>query len=432
MAAEFADEVLALYDAQVRGRVPDQPPFGVVAVRDGPVVRWHFGTHGLVDHAALPEEGLGELIPRLQDEFASRAEPVEWRVYAHDRRPDLEASLLAAGFTADTPRRLLAKPVDLLAPRPAAHLPRGVAIRTPIQGEVTGRLAELAASVGPQRVPLAHLAAEEHRRILVVQHGERAVGAGWASHPRGSHFVVVEGMTGAYPELVPRWLDTIGRAMWDRDYDARYVVAECGGAARVALVADGFRPVGVVTAYRWSPPGALTGVRPVRVLLDDPQGMQLWRRFVRRFDVRLSLTDWQVFTAPPGSLTVRFGAVDPAGSRAGAAVDRAVECGLRALTGRGEEVFTMGWHSAGFRFFPHRVGGPGQPPWPLSVQPRCCYDLCTTSDLRMGVFSDALDMSVTVFGAELADAVAAELSGVGELVLRGARSGPPGVWSFGA
>lgn len=104
------DALLAAYDEQVRGHVPERAPVGAVTEGDGTVLRTHYGTHGTVHHAPLtggtgPMEVTG-LIRRQQEAFAARSEPVEWRAYAHDPVP-MDEPLRAAGFTAVGPERTL-------------------------------------------------------------------------------------------------------------------------------------------------------------------------------------------------------------------------------------------------------------------------------------------------------------------------------------
>jgi hypothetical protein len=81
-------ELLAAYDAQVRGRIPDPLPRGVTVERDGPLVRC-FGLAGrgvlYRDLGGLEGGDLNELISRQVRVFAERGERFEWKLHGHDR-----------------------------------------------------------------------------------------------------------------------------------------------------------------------------------------------------------------------------------------------------------------------------------------------------------------------------------------------------------
>ncbi|WP_035851034.1 hypothetical protein [Kitasatospora azatica] len=72
--------LLAVFDAQLRSRVPRFAPVGAVVEQDGPLVRIQFGTHGIVGHRGLDGEDFGELIRRQQALFAGCLRPVQSRI----------------------------------------------------------------------------------------------------------------------------------------------------------------------------------------------------------------------------------------------------------------------------------------------------------------------------------------------------------------
>src|SRR5215472_1905275 len=78
--------LLAAYDAQLRGHVPDPMPVGWRVEWDGPVLRHyteHGGFIGYRSVADLASDELDELIARQRDIFAARGEQVEWKWHSH-------------------------------------------------------------------------------------------------------------------------------------------------------------------------------------------------------------------------------------------------------------------------------------------------------------------------------------------------------------
>ncbi|MGW8889693.1 hypothetical protein [Streptomyces sp. NPDC055749] len=116
-----AEELLAAYESQLRGFVPQDVPWGVMVERDGLLVCNHYGTHGAADHVDLSDlgsEDLTDLIRQQQEVFAARCEPVEWKVHSHDS-PLLARLLRAAGFTPGPERTLVAADIaDVPLPGP--------------------------------------------------------------------------------------------------------------------------------------------------------------------------------------------------------------------------------------------------------------------------------------------------------------------------
>jgi hypothetical protein len=96
------DELLAAYDAQLRGHVHDRLPDSVRVERDGPLVRTlGFGNRGFVEYpdlVGLEGKELDTLIARQVQVFATLGEPFEWKLHGHDRPADLPDRLRAAGL----------------------------------------------------------------------------------------------------------------------------------------------------------------------------------------------------------------------------------------------------------------------------------------------------------------------------------------------
>ena len=104
-----------------------------------------------MDHRELPGAGLGALIRRQQEAFATRGEPVEWKVHAYDP-PQLAEHLVAAGFTPGWERHVLVAPIDSL-PCVPIPLPVGQRVREVTFGEhpLLARVQAMAAASGPRR-----------------------------------------------------------------------------------------------------------------------------------------------------------------------------------------------------------------------------------------------------------------------------------------
>jgi hypothetical protein len=376
-------------DAWPRG--PLETPVGAVVEHDGPVIRVHYGTHGTVDHHDLTGIDLGELVERLQRHFAARGEPVEWKTYAHES-PDLPAHLLAAGFTPGWERSVLAAHEitvheitadEITVPETAG--PEGSEVR-PFSREDLPEVLRLTAD-GPHRTPFADLEADfrvHEANVQVVVAGGRVVGVGWAE-VQGDGVVVVGGLTGPLPQVPAEW------ARWAEPESTFY--AEADGELRDVLRHAGFREVATARSYHWSPPNPPAATRPVVLLFDQPEYDEVWDRFRRRFRFRPSTHRFPGIAEPPGSVTwqLDFDQADE--------VQAVVVAGLRAVVD--EELYWLDWQHVGYRFDPHRVDGPGRPPWPGSVHPDGDYYLHVTGDVRLGTFGHPWEDTLCVFGESL-------------------------------
>src|SRR4051812_7569431 len=121
----------ALYDAQLRGRVPERLAPGVTVERDGPVTRIvgyaHGGFVGYRDLGGLDGPELDALIARQRERFAARGEKVEWKLHGHDLPDDLPDHLTAAGFEPEELETVVIGTVESVAAEPQP--PAGVTLR---------------------------------------------------------------------------------------------------------------------------------------------------------------------------------------------------------------------------------------------------------------------------------------------------------------
>ncbi|MFD0361731.1 DUF2716 domain-containing protein [Nocardia sp. GCM10030253] len=439
---ESIEELLALHDAQLRGRLPVPPPVGGVVEQDGPVVRIHYGTHATIDHRALPTEGLDELIARQRDACAARGEPVEWKVYAHDSPPDLPQRLRAAGFIAGWERSVLVAPVQQIAT--TDPLPSLAEVVEVSEHRYLQDVALFVAGTGPQPTRFTEFLADGRMlrwadHVLVARHDGRIRAAAWAEYLADTNFVSIGGITD--PELMfadhlCAWdwqrSDSIGS---NRTADRRYVVAEADGALQSVLETAGMRVIATVTAFHWIPEDPPAKTRPVRQLLDDPEHNTLWDRFYTEFEFRPSTTTSPGITEPTASATWHLGALDrtDAGSEQDGVeqLQRIISAGLLACRKPGEVIYWLDWHHAGYRFDPSRVGGTGQPNWPGSACPDGDYYIYLTPDFRLGTFGHPWEYTLCVFGDQLLAEVEAQITDLlGAPIRRGGRS-VGNTWAFG-
>jgi hypothetical protein len=435
---DAAATLLTAYETQLRGRVPEGLPYawGLVAEEDGPLVRVHYGTHGVVDHRDLAGVAdLEGLVRRQQEVFAGRTEPVDWKVYAHDT-PRLAETLRAAGFTPGPSRSLLlAHAADVPAP-PDDDAEARTRIRPYWRGlghEKRESVQQLAAAAPEQRRPLGELAAdgiarveEADMNVLGVERDGNVVDAVWLERVAGTDFASIGGITAPHPELLH------AAAAWaSRGWSGKpLLVAEASGDLVPVHLAAGFQKAGRVTTYRWAPPGEPARERPAKQLLDDPEHDDVWKRFEERFQVTYE-TKAQGIAEPPGSVTWHMMAVETSRDPVLARVNDVIARGIRACARPGDRLYCLKWFISGSRSEPLRVGGPGRPPWtgwPYLVDE---HIIQVTGDLRMGTFGNWQEDSLCVFGTDLVAEVEEELTDLLGTVLR--RDGRPvgNVWTFG-
>ncbi|MFJ8212882.1 DUF2716 domain-containing protein [Streptomyces sp. NPDC096033] len=399
-----------LYDTRVRGRVPERPPVGAVVRRDGPLVRTHYGTHGTVDHPPLAGPPTAAMVRRQAEAFAARREAGVWKVHGHDPA-GLAEELAAAGFEPGPERSVLMAGFDALAPppdRPADVRSLGSAEADP---DWWPHLRALAAGSGPHPGPLAELETDgawcfgAGDAAVVLEDG-RPVAAGWARAVPGVDVLAVGGLTapGAAADLVRSWRG-LGAAY--RYEGARYCCAEASGELRTALLAAGFSQVATVRTHTLAPEGAPAATtRPVLGLGGAVQHA-LWDRLWGEFGFRTKVVDMPGFAPPAPSATWPLG--DPVEEHT-RPLEHAVRRALTAATEPGRRLYWLDWQHPCYDFDPHRVGRPGQPPWPGWAYPDGDFYLYVDPGLRFGTFGHPWEHTLTVFGAPLLAAAEAGLT----------------------
>lgn len=428
---ESIEDLLALHDAQLRGRQPVLRPVGSVVEEDGPVVRIHYGTHASIEHRALPVAGLDALIARQRDACDARGEPAEWKIYTHDSPVDLPQRLRAAGFITGRERAVLVAPVQqVIAAEP---LPEGAVVAEVSDHRHLQDVAKFVAAAGPQPIAFTEFLAdgrslrwEDH--VLVATQDGRIRAAAWAAHLAHTNFVAIGGIVdpeGRFADHLCAWdwrgsnsIGGFGKP------DAGYLVAEAGGELQSLLEAAGMRVITTVTAYHWLPEEPPVRTRPIRRLFDDPEHDALWARFYTEFEFRPSTATSPGITEPAASVTWQVRSLDATDAEHDGVeqLQRIISAGLLACNKPGQVLYWLDWQHAGYRFDPGRVGDAGQPNWPGSAYPDGDYYIYVTPDFRLGTFGHPWESTVCVFGDQLLSEVEEELTALlGPPIRRGGR-----------
>ena len=124
------EELLRLYDEQVRATFDQRVPAAWTVTRDGPLARaltTHDGFAMLTEDASgLSGAELAALVERTFGYFAERGQGFEWKTFDHDRA-DLGPLLLAAGAEPEEHEALILGEAAPLAGDP--QLPTGLVLR---------------------------------------------------------------------------------------------------------------------------------------------------------------------------------------------------------------------------------------------------------------------------------------------------------------
>lgn len=191
------DELLAVYDAEVRGTFADRFPPGWTGEVDGPLARCETTRDGFAMLTRPAEEltdaELAGLVDRTVAFFRERATPFEWKTFDHDRA-GLVPLLLAAGAQPEPHEALVLGEARLLAaevaPPPGIELrqvtsrldlERIAAMESAVWGEDWSWLADdLEARLGSEQEPVEVLVAED------TAAGHTVVSAAWLTPMPGT------------------------------------------------------------------------------------------------------------------------------------------------------------------------------------------------------------------------------------------------------
>jgi len=259
-----AADLLAAYDGQLRGRVPERLPEGERAERDGPVVRFTGGTGGgwvlYRDLGGLDGAELDELIARQIAIFEKRGDRFEWKLHGHDLPADLPERLRAAGFVPEEQETIVIARVDMIAVPPV--LPEGVTLREVTTRADFERIARMEERVwgddhnwAPDMFEAERSVDPDSLTIVVAEAGGEVVCAAWIRFEAGTEFATLWG--GA---TLKEWR---GRGIYRATVAYRanlaaargfhYLEVDASDDSRPILERLGFVAVTTTTPYIWKP-----------------------------------------------------------------------------------------------------------------------------------------------------------------------------------
>jgi GNAT superfamily N-acetyltransferase len=257
---------LAVFDNQLRESFAETVIEGERLERIGPLICVVGGAGrgfvGYRDLAGIEGTELDALIARCIFLYAERQECFEWKLYEHDRPPDLARRLEAAGFVAEKRETVEIALAASIARAP--ECPDGVALREVSERSDLDLIARFEGAIsGDDRNWLADMlegeqaADPESLRIVVVETGAEIVSAGWVRFVLGTDFASLWGGStlpawrrrGIYRALVAY------RASLAVTRGYRYLQVDASEESGPILERLGFVPVTTTTPYIWSPPG---------------------------------------------------------------------------------------------------------------------------------------------------------------------------------
>ena len=180
------EELLDLYDREVRGSFPHRLPAGWVGDQDGPLTRCLTPQGGFAmfsaDASHLTTGELEALVDRTFAFYAERGRRFEWKTFEHDRA-DLLPLLVRHGAVPEPREALVLGESAVLAGD--VTLPDGLTMRAVTSRADLERVAAFESAVWDEDWAWladdleGRLAAAEPAEVLVVEDGERVVSAAW-------------------------------------------------------------------------------------------------------------------------------------------------------------------------------------------------------------------------------------------------------------
>jgi GNAT superfamily N-acetyltransferase len=256
---------LTVFDEQLREPRVDSLVEGERIERIGPLVCVFGGPGGgfvgYRDLGGIEGAELDALIAGCTALYEGRGERFEWKLYGHDRPPDLARRLEAAGLIAEERETVEIAVAASITGEP--ELPEGVALREVSERADLDRIARFEETIwGDDRGWLADMlegeqtADPESLAIAVAETAKGIVCAGWVRFVRGTDFASLWGGStlpswrrrGIYRALVAH------RANLAVTRGFRYLQVDASDDSRPILERLGFAPVTTTTPYIWSPP----------------------------------------------------------------------------------------------------------------------------------------------------------------------------------
>ena len=261
MPTESAAELLAAYDAQLRGEA--EVAGAASWDRAGPLHRAVFGRSGFVSYESL--DGVGDvdrLIAETVAHFAGlpQVEEFEWKTRGHDRPADLGERLRRAGLVAEEPETVMVGEATALAAE--VELPAEAVVRRvdqlPERNQVVAAASRMQRDVfgeGPSAEEVLERLdrSDGLEEFWVVEVDGEVVCAGRLQRVAGTEFAGLWG--GA---CAPPWRGrglyralTSARARSALARGVRYLHSDCTAMSRPILERSGLVAVTTTTPYLW-------------------------------------------------------------------------------------------------------------------------------------------------------------------------------------
>ncbi len=253
-------ELLAIFDREMRMdlRLP-----GMTYEQTGRIVRDYSLTEntGFIDYSALDETCADAEIDAQTAYFQSRGMPFAWKVFDHDRPPDLRQRLAARGFTIEKPNALMILDLDNA---PGFYwsmaLPddvKRIMDRAGVEDIVRLEEEVYQSPRGWLRKHLFHIldTSPDQISFYAVSIDDRIVSAAWISYYPATQFASLLGGA-TLPEFRKRGYYTalfVTRAREARQRGCRFLTVNASLMSAPILEKHGFQCLGFSTVCRWTP-----------------------------------------------------------------------------------------------------------------------------------------------------------------------------------
>ncbi len=261
MTTGRADQLLAAYDAQLRGEA--EVAGAISSDRVGPLHRAVFGRRGFVSYESLADvDDVDRLITETVAHFAAlqQVDEFEWKTRDHDRPAELGERLRRAGLVAEEPETVMIGEAAALAVD--VELPEGVVVRRvdrlPDRERVVAQASRLQREVfgggpGPSEVLERPDRSGGLEEFWIVDADGAVVCAGRLQRVAGTEFAGLWGGAcgpgwrgrGLYRAL------TSARARSALRQGVRYLHSDCTAMSRPILQRSGLVAVTTTTPYLW-------------------------------------------------------------------------------------------------------------------------------------------------------------------------------------
>jgi hypothetical protein len=251
-------KLLASYDEQLRVNI-DYPEARKEVTKD--VVRFVRKPPGMnfVSFTFAGERDLDRVIDEQLEYFVSMDQPFTWKVYAHDRRPQLEEKLVSRGFLRDdddpgevmildvndaSPHLLEPVKADIRQVRDSQGLKDVVSVLDQVYGNDNAWVYDRLGS---------HLKTPGYLSVYLAYVDDRPASVAWTYFPKGYFALLFAGSTlpefrkqGLYTGLLSIRLQEI------RVRDYRIAVVEAGSMSQPIVARHGFQYLTTLFDYEWN------------------------------------------------------------------------------------------------------------------------------------------------------------------------------------